>query len=146
MNVTHTLPVDHPRPALILRATSAADRWVVVMTALLIGALVWQSVTRPAGQRAVVHRDNQPVLTLSLGKDQKTHVEGRLGTVAIHVEEGRIRLLEYASSRMIGTRSGWISTSGAILACVPCGIMIQVEGEKKGADSAEKDAFDGIAR
>lgn len=142
----------HACHKLMWRATTIADRWLIVSTALLISSAAWHLATRPAGQRAVVHRDNHPVLTLSLANNQKTQVEGRLGPVAIQVQDGQIRLLEYASPRMIGTRSGWISASGAILACIPCGILIQVEGQvesqvgKDRTNQSGTEPFDGIAR
>ncbi len=126
------------------RATTRADRWVMALSLLLIGGLASYLALRPAGQQAVIQRDNQTVLTLSLTRDQQTEVEGHLGPVVIQIKEGRVRLLEYASPRMIGTRSGWIAQSGAMVACVPCGILIRVTGGQ--ADHSSDNHYDGIAR
>ncbi|MEO5340611.1 MAG: NusG domain II-containing protein [Magnetococcus sp. MYC-9] len=129
---------------LLQRATTVADRWLILCTALLITGCASYLALRPAGQRAIVQRDNQTVRTLALDNNQQMHVEGRLGPVLIQVQDGRVRLLEYASPRMIGTRSGWIATAGSMVACVPCGILIRVEG----GDSVptRSDALDGITR
>ncbi|MEO5349635.1 MAG: NusG domain II-containing protein [Magnetococcus sp. YQC-3] len=126
---------------LLWRGTTWPDRWVILFSALLIALLASHLFLRPAGEQAVIQRDNQTVLTLPLTHNQQVEVAGRLGPVAIQVQDGRVRLLEYASPRMIGTRSGWIASTGAMVACVPCGILIRVEGGLSG-----QDRFDGIAR
>ena len=129
---------------ILWRATTPADRWTMGLSALLIGGFAGYLALRPAGQQAVVQRDNQTVLTLALTQNQQVEVAGRLGPVAIQVQDGRVRLLEYASPRLIGTRTGWIVASGAMVACVPCGILIRVEGGNTG--HPQTDHFDGIAR
>ena len=128
---------------LIGRATTRADRWVIVSTALsIIYAAVYFSM-RPVGEQVVVYRDNRPVLTLSLSYDRSYEVDGALGPVTIQVEGARVRLLEYNSPRMIGMRRGWIHAVGAITACVPCGIVVRVTGTQSAR--AETEMFDGIA-
>ncbi|MEO5363288.1 MAG: NusG domain II-containing protein [Magnetococcus sp. DMHC-8] len=129
---------------LLRRATNRADRQVMVGSLLMIVGLAIYLFLRPAGQQAVVQRDDQTVLTLSLSHDQQQEVAGRLGPVVIQVQGGRVRLLEYASPRLIGTRSGWIASAGAMVACVPCGILVRVAGEE--APQSSPDHFDGIAR
>ena len=131
-------------PGLWIRATTRTDRWLVFMTGLLIVITLIYSVSRPRGAIVVIIRDNQPVLTLSLAIDQQTQVNGRLGPVTIQIHNNRVRLLEYNSPRQLGMRRGWISSSGAILACVPCGILIQIDGNKPVTDGS--DHLDGIAR
>ncbi|MBF0400946.1 MAG: NusG domain II-containing protein [Magnetococcales bacterium] len=133
-----------PYKELLQRATTTADRWIILLSALLIGGFGWQISSRPPGQQAIIERDNQIILTLPLSHNQRQEVQGRLGSVAIEVEDGRVRLLEYASPRMIGTRSGWISRSGAMLACIPCGILIRVEGGSTAP--ADNQPYDSIAR
>ena len=127
--------------ALLWRATTATDRWLMVVSALLISGFAGFQVLRPAGDEAVIERDNQIIMRLPLNRNKQIEVQGNLGAVAIQVQNGQVRLLEYASPRLIGTRSGWISRSGAMVACVPCGILIRVEGEQ-----TETNTFDGIAR
>ncbi|MBF0293861.1 MAG: NusG domain II-containing protein [Magnetococcales bacterium] len=123
---------------LAVRATTPADRRTILTTALAIVAL-GVVMARMPGNRATVYRDNRPILALSMDRDLTTEVAGRLGPVKIQVEGGRIRLLEYDSPRMIGTRTGWIRDAGGTTACVPCGILIRVEGEP-GEETREYDA------
>lgn len=124
---------------LLARATSRSDRVVMVVSGVVILALAVTRQSAP-GERAVIYRDNRPVLTLSLDQDRKQEVSGRLGPVVIQVEQGRIRLLEYASPRLIGTRTGWIRDAGQTAACVPCGIVIQVTGKPRQSSQAVFDA------
>ncbi|MBF0190788.1 MAG: NusG domain II-containing protein [Magnetococcales bacterium] len=127
-------------PALLARAATPADRLVMGISAL--GIVVSGAVTtREPGRQAVVFRDNRPVMTLSLDQDFKKEIPGRLGPVTIQVEQGRVRLMEYNSPRMIGTRTGWIQDAGRATACVPCGVLVRVEG---GAP-VPANAFDGVS-
>lgn len=130
--------------SLLLRATTPTDRWIMGISAILIGGFAWQMAHRPAGQQVVIQRNNQTILTLPLTQNTKKEVTGDLGPVAIEIDNGRARLLEYASPHMIGTRTGWISATGAMAACVPCGILIRVEGQNSDPNAANP--FDGIAR
>ena len=103
-----------------------------MITALFITVAIVSMGGQQAGSQAVVYRDNHLVLSLSLSKNQKTQVEGKLGPVTIEVKGGKIRIREYASLRMIATRSGWIQATGSILTCVPCGIFIKIDRQVDG--------------
>ncbi|MBF0627931.1 MAG: NusG domain II-containing protein [Magnetococcales bacterium] len=128
-------------PALLARASTPMDRLVMGITAL---AIVVSGVTAHGkpGKQAVVFRDNRPVLTLPLSQDTKKELAGRLGPVTIQVEQGRVRLLEYQSPRMIGTRTGWIQGAGRTTACVPCGVLVRVEGQP---ENTPDQGFDAVS-
>ena len=126
--------------ALLVRATTPADRWLMALAGVAILALAWRVSATPAGGLAVVHRENRPLLTLALDQDRSVRVPGRLGEVTVQVKNGQVRLLEYVSPRLIGTRTGWIGHVGETTACVPCGILIQVAGDRTGTPE-----FDAIA-
>lgn len=135
--------------ALLERATGPGDRWVMGVTALMV--LFWLvGQDRKVGAEVWVHRDNRLLMTLDLAVPRTLEVVGRLGPVRIQVEEGRVRLLEYDSLRLIGTRTGWIQRQGEIAACVPCGIVLQIgdggPDSTGNPDAPDPDALDGIAR
>ncbi|MBF0272295.1 MAG: NusG domain II-containing protein [Magnetococcales bacterium] len=126
---------------LLLRASTPADRLVMGVSALGIVVSGVMTTGEP-GRKAVVFRDNQPVMTLPLDQDFKKEIPGRLGPVTIQVEQGRVRLLEYHSPRMIGTRTGWIQGAGRTTACVPCGVLVRVEGP---GPAPTQNEFDGVS-
>ncbi|MBF0194562.1 MAG: NusG domain II-containing protein [Magnetococcales bacterium] len=131
--------------SLLKKATYPADRWVMAISAIILIALVIQP--HRAGDEVSIYKDNQLLMNLSLNSDSITPVEGRLGEVKIEVKDGQARLLEYSSLRLIGTKTGWIKNRGEIAVCVPCGILIQIKGDKKPATTEQKEKlFDGIAR
>ncbi|MEO5377042.1 MAG: NusG domain II-containing protein [Magnetococcus sp. DMHC-6] len=111
--------------ALLKRATTPADRWLALFLALAIVALGWLT-KQPAGATVTVFVNNRAVKTLNLFQKQSIQVDGRLGPVTIETGDGHARLLEYQSPRLIGTRTGWIQSAGAIAACVPCRVVIQI--------------------
>lgn len=124
--------------ALLAASATPADRWLLALSATAIVAGIWWPLHGVASH-ARVALNNQPVMRLPLHQDGEFPVQGRLGEVAVQVREGRVRLLEYASPRMIGTRTGWISRAGQVTACVPCGVMVQVEG-------GEQNRYDALAK
>ncbi|MBF0455735.1 MAG: NusG domain II-containing protein [Magnetococcales bacterium] len=132
---------------LLRKATQPGDRWLMALSALLLIGYAGFG----AGQRGTlvtIHRDNQPLNRLALAEDSSLLVAGRLGSVTVEVKGGRARLLEYDSPRMIGTRTGWIEKAGEIAVCVPCGILIQIQGEEANPTSSKLNShgLDGIAR
>lgn len=126
---------------LLGRATTLADRWMMGLSGLGI-VLLGVFMSAAPGRQATVFRDNRPVLTLPLDRDVTQEVAGRLGPVMVEVRQGQIRLLEYNSPKMLGTRTGWIQGAGRMTACVPCGILVRVEGSGKQSGSE----YDGVAQ
>lgn len=131
-----------PFATLALRATTDQDRVLILVTGVAL--LAWiMGVGQVPGQRVIVSRDNQPILSLPLDQPVVREVAGRLGPVQIEVADGRARLLEYQSPRLIGTRTGWIERAGQVAACVPCGVVLTLEGGRAGPDET---GFDAISR
>ncbi len=120
------------------------DGLLVALSALIILYFAGWMYLQPHGSQAAVFLDNQWVRQISLAEDSVTELHGHLGLVNIEVLGGRVRILEYESPRMIGTRTGWIQSSGAVTACIPCGILIRIDGEM--APTAHTERWDGIAR
>jgi hypothetical protein len=116
---------------------------MLLLTALGIPLLGMVLHTAP-GERVAIFVHNQRVQTLSLVQTARIVVSGHLGPVAVEVDHGRARLRESASSRLIGVRTGWIRQAGAVAACLPCGVFIQIEGDAS-LSAAAPDDFDALA-
>ncbi|OSM01374.1 hypothetical protein MAIT1_01312 [Magnetofaba australis IT-1] len=93
-----------------------------------------------------MYRDNHLVATLPLDRDAALEVAGRLGPVRIETHGGQARLLEHRSARMIGTRTGWIGSSGRVAVCVPCGVLVKITGNAATRGADDPNAFDAIAQ
>ncbi|MBF0142328.1 MAG: NusG domain II-containing protein [Magnetococcales bacterium] len=110
-------------------ATTPWDRWLIGVSAIGIVLLGYQQrLTATPGGEVVVLRDNRAVRVLPLDREAWVEVEGKLGRVKVETRRGGARLLEYRSPRLIGTRTGWITRTGQVAACVPCGIMLVLRG------------------
>lgn len=127
--------------ALLRRATTPADRWLAGVLALAIVIHLAAPWSEP-GREIQVYRENLLVATLALTGPNRIEVSGKLGPVVVEVQTGSARILEYASPRMIGLRTGWITRRGQVAACVPCGVFIQVAGGA--TDQGDPNALDVI--
>ncbi|MBF0310815.1 MAG: NusG domain II-containing protein [Magnetococcales bacterium] len=125
------------------RATTPMDRWLVLGSVL--GIIAWISAMLQAqpGSRVGIFQENRLVATLPLDQERTLSLAGRLGEVRVQVEKGRVRLQEYQSPRLIGTRTGWIQRRGEMTACVPCGVFLRIEGVPQAGEVAP---FDAISR
>ncbi|MBF0186935.1 MAG: NusG domain II-containing protein [Magnetococcales bacterium] len=126
--------------AFLISRSTVADRLWIVFSAMIILASLWFTGSEP-GEEVVIFRNAQRIEALPLDQPAKRSLPGRLGPVEIEIRDGAARLREFESARMIGTRTGWISATGEIAACVPCGIMIRISG---GAPSTP--TYDAVAR
>ncbi|MBF0418667.1 MAG: NusG domain II-containing protein [Magnetococcales bacterium] len=128
------------------RCTHVADRWLAFLCALLVmGACI--ETLGDSGEEIVVIRDAQAKETLwPLGRDKVSQVQGKLGPVQVEVRDRRVRLLEYRSPRLVGTMTGWIHRAGQVTACIPCGIVIQIKGNRAEKMTPAQDTYDGIIR
>lgn len=127
--------------AFLNRATSGLDRFVLTAAASAV-LMMGMRMDFSKGGEVEILQANKTVATLDLAKAQKIVVAGKLGPVTIEVDSGRVRLFEYESLRLIGTRTGWISYRGEVAVCVPCGVMIRIKGGAIKSDNG----WDAIAQ
>jgi len=66
---------------------------------------------------------------VSLGADSALVVQGRIGEVDVLVEGGAVSVVEAPCSDQVCVHTGAISASGAVVACVPNGVVIRIEGD-----------------
>lgn len=109
-----------------------AGDWLVL---LLSGALVVLSYTLlwrgGVADRAIVKRDGQTIIEISLNSASKTSVEGPLGTTVIEVQPGRARVFSDPGPRQYCVQQGWLTRAGAVAICAPNHITLQLNGRSK---------------
>lgn len=128
--------------AFLKSAATPADLSAMLLTLTGILALILGGTYAP-GANAAIYLDNTLQAVLPLNQPVTREFKGRLGPVAIDVKNGAARIREYDSPRLIGTKTGWIKNSGQVAACVPCGLLIKIQGQ--GLHSGKND-FDAVAR
>lgn len=105
-----------------------ADRLLVSALAAL-ALLAWPLVAAAGttGQRVVV---SGPLgeTRLALAEAQTLEVPGRTGTLVIEVSGGAVSVTEAECPDRVCVRTGGVDAGGAVIACVPNGVVVRVEG------------------
>lgn len=114
-----------------------ADLVVVAAAAALVG-LSWATLWTGggAGDRVRITAAGQSVLELSLAEDRVVRVEGLLGESVIEVSAGRARFTDSPCVGRYCVHAGWLSEGGDVAACLPNGVVAEIEGR-----SGEYDAI-----
>ncbi len=123
------------------RRTTWLDRGLV---ALLLGVTLASFLLlagAPAGARVVVERDGATIFAAPLDQDREVRLQGTLGEALLVIEGGRVCIREAPCSNRVCIGMGKVSRSGDLLACVPNGLLVRIEGAAPG----EKD-YDLLSR
>lgn len=106
-----------------------ADFVILALAAATVGAsygAFWSERTQ--GDRALVSVGRHSASTISLGDDGDFPVDGILGESLLRVRDGRIRFLDSPCPGRYCVHTGWISRTGQVAACLPNGVVVEVEG------------------
>lgn len=119
---------------------SRADRILIVALACAL-LLAWPVGSALAGQRAsrVVVSGPGGQSVLALDRDGVYEIAGLAGGVTVRIRSGTVSVTEAACPDRICVRTGTVHSPGAVIACVPNGIVVRVEGRGDGR-------LDGIVR
>lgn len=103
--------------------------WLVLLLscALVVSSytLLWRG---GVADRAIVKRDGQTIIEISLNSARKTRVEGPLGTTVIEVQPGRARVFSDPGPRQYCVQQGWLTRAGAVAICAPNHITLELNG------------------
>lgn len=106
-----------------------ADSLLMVIALILVGTsfyLGWQP--SETGSQVAVYRQNTLVEELDLSEANTVRIAGKLGDSIIQVADGRVRFQDSPCQSKFCVHAGWLHQSGEVIACLPNGIHIQVEG------------------
>lgn len=109
---------------------SHTDTLILLLTVSLVAGLAlwqWQPAEHAAG--AVVWLDGEAIHHLDLSRDTRLSVQGPIGTTAVQVHAGRIRVTESPGPRQICVRAGWLQSPGDTAVCLPNRVIVEVTGE-----------------
>lgn len=99
---------------------------VMVVSALLLIPLLNST---GSGQYASVTVSQKEVLRISLNKNAKYVVDGKLGKVHIQVKNGSIRVTQEKSPHHTCSKQGYVSDSNVPIVCLPNETVVQIEKE-----------------
>ena len=70
-------------------------------------------------------------LIFPLKQDKVITVKGEIGNLTIMIKDKKVKVIHSSCSNKICIKTGWISSSGEFIACVPNHILIKLVKRKK---------------
>lgn len=128
-------------PKKLWKAMTAADR--ILSGAILAVSLAWGVGARSSeeGAVAIVMLEGQECARIPLDRDALIPLSGPLGPIDLEVRDGAIAVVRSDCPNHLCMTRGWKRTAGDVLACVPNGLVVRIEG-----GSARDHAPDAVAR
>lgn len=116
----------------IWRRLTVLDRWVVL--ALLLGACASFALLgqRPRGARVVVEQAGRVVFTAPLAEDRTAALPGPHGETVVAIRQGRAGIAAASCPNKVCMGMGEVSRRGEMIACVPNGLLLHIEGDAGG--------------
>ncbi|TAJ22944.1 MAG: NusG domain II-containing protein [Rugosibacter sp.] len=103
--------------------------WLVLFLSCALVVLSYTLLWRGGvADRAIVKRDGQTIIEISLNSASKTRVVGPLGTTVIEVQPGRVRVFSDPGPRQYCVQQGWLTRAGAVAICAPNHITLELNG------------------
>ena len=112
-----------------MKVLRPGDFLILALAAAIVGAsygAFWSD--RAEGDRAIVSVGRETVAQLSLADEGRVPVKGILGESILEVRDGRVRFLASPCPGRYCIHTGWISLTGQVAACLPNGVVVEVEG------------------
>ncbi len=106
-----------------------ADRVLIGGVLVGIGLLVYWSM-RPAqtGEQVSITVEGVWQGTFYLVEPRRLSVMGPLGAAIVEIEAGAVRVARAPCHRQICVGTGWAQRRGAVIACLPNRLLVQVAG------------------
>jgi hypothetical protein len=113
-----------------------ADRILILLIVCILPFLylhLWFG-NEPANFVLIRSGSNEPV-TETLQQDRILHLTGPLGESIIEIRNGRIRFVSSPCSSQVCVHSGWLSSTGGFIACLPNRISLTLAGQNRQFDA-----------
>lgn len=105
---------------------------IAVIAAITLAAWPLGAVASSSGSDVLTVSGPAGTASVPLGSSQRLVVEGARGPVVVEIVEGAACVVEADCPDHICERSGRISAPGAVIACVPNGVVLRVGGDRDG--------------
>lgn len=112
-----------------MKVLRPGDFVILAIAAAIVGAsygAFWSD--RVEGDRAVVSVGHVTTNRLSLSDAGRFSVKGILGESVLEVRDGSVRFVDSPCPGRYCIHTGWISLTGQVAACLPNGVVVEIEG------------------
>ncbi len=112
-----------------LKLFSLADilLFVIIFSMSLVTLVVARNTKKP-GVECVIESPTAPVHRIALAHDTTVTIPGTVGLTSIRINPNGVWVLDSPCRNKLCQRMGRIKNAGAVLACVPNGIVVRIEG------------------
>lgn len=119
---------------------SRADRMLIIALAVVL-VVAW-----PLGIALAGHGTGRVTITgpsgvsvIGLDQDGTYRIDGTAGGLTVKVRAGAVSITEASCPDRVCVHTGEVRTPGSLIACVPNGVVVRVEGRDDGS-------FDAVVR
>lgn len=107
---------------------------VLIILGLLSAAIAsfFLGTESSPGNRLVVENRGETILSAPLSEDRDFTLQGPLGKSLLSVKGGKVHMISSPCPRKACMGMGGISQAGEMIACVPNGLIIRIEGKERG--------------
>ncbi len=103
---------------------------IAVLGGVLIGSFFFVRAFAAEGHDVLIFVDGKVVHKASLLESGTTVVKGVRGDVMIEIRDGKVAITHADCPNHICVRTGWRSTAGDVIICVPNKTLVRITGEK----------------
>ena len=115
-----------------------ADKILILVLLLVsLGSFPLVRMMTTPGNQAQIETDGSVYEIVSLRQERTISVPGPLGNTSVHVRDGAVFVTDSPCLNKICVKTGHISRSGELIACVPNKVVVRVIGSAAAAYDAE---------
>lgn len=100
---------------------------IVVLAAAILVSWPLLAAARSAGDTVQIVSASG-VTSFSLSESGDLRIDGPSGGLTVRTENGSVRVVSAACPDLVCVRTGAVSTSGSVIACVPNGVVVRIGG------------------
>ena len=106
-----------------------ADYLAVLFTLVLLPLLYFQfcQSASPANRVTLVDHQNEKQ-SYTLPQNRFIQLQGKLGNTRLQIKDNKVRFVNSPCKGKYCIHHGWLQHSGAVMACLPNGVFVQLAG------------------
>ena len=105
--------------------------FVIIALVLLSGILPWLARSSHRAESFSIYVNGKKIAQIPAERDTVLSVNGALGKVVLEVKGGRIRVVRSNCPEKICIKTGYISSAGQSIACIPNRLIVVAEGKNQ---------------